>query len=123
MAGDTELAAGNVAEGLRARLADEVADVFLYLLRFADACGIDPITAAHDKITRNETRYPRTPHPRHRHQVHRSPTPPDAAATGLIETGEDRQGGTYFARTRILAATRSRVRHHLPDRFLVAATT
>jgi dCTP diphosphatase len=45
----------------RARLADEVADVFLYLIRFADVCGIDPVTAANHKIDRNETRFPPPP--------------------------------------------------------------
>ncbi|GAA1200328.1 nucleotide pyrophosphohydrolase [Pseudonocardia alaniniphila] len=43
---------------LRARVTDEVADVLIYLARFADVCGIDMIDAAHAKIRRNETRYP-----------------------------------------------------------------
>jgi len=42
----------------RARLADEVADVLLYLVRFADVCGIDVLAEAHAKIDRNETRFP-----------------------------------------------------------------
>lgn len=45
-------------EPLRARLADEIADVLMYLVRFADVCGIDPLSAAWDKIERNEARYP-----------------------------------------------------------------
>lgn len=47
-----------VEEPLRGRLADEVADVLMYLVRFADVCGIDPVSAAWDKIERNEARYP-----------------------------------------------------------------
>lgn len=43
---------------LRARVSDELADVLLYLLRFADVCGIDPAAAAHAKIDRNELRFP-----------------------------------------------------------------
>jgi len=44
----------------RARIADEVADVLIYLVRFADVCGIDPLAAAYAKIDRNEVRYPRS---------------------------------------------------------------
>lgn len=43
---------------LRPRLEDEVADVLIYLLRFADVTGIDPVSAAWAKIGRNEERYP-----------------------------------------------------------------
>jgi hypothetical protein len=39
-------------------VSDELADVLLYLLRFADVCGIDPAAAAHAKIDRNELRFP-----------------------------------------------------------------
>ncbi len=42
----------------KARISDEVADVLIYLVQFADACGIDPLVAAHGKIARNEQRYP-----------------------------------------------------------------
>ncbi|GAA0523298.1 nucleotide pyrophosphohydrolase [Saccharopolyspora thermophila] len=50
-----------LAEGpLRERLADEAADVLLYLVRLADVCGIDVIDAAYAKIERNETRFPPT---------------------------------------------------------------
>jgi dCTP diphosphatase len=42
----------------KARLADEVADVFIYLLQFADKCGIDLVLASYAKIDRNELRYP-----------------------------------------------------------------
>jgi NTP pyrophosphatase (non-canonical NTP hydrolase) len=43
---------------LRNRVSDEVADVMIYLVRFADVCGIDPVAAANAKISRNETRFP-----------------------------------------------------------------
>ncbi len=42
----------------RAALADEVADVLIYLLRLADVVGIDPAAAAAAKIERNEERFP-----------------------------------------------------------------
>ncbi len=41
-----------------ARLADEVADVMIYLVRFADVSGIDVMSAVRAKIERNETRFP-----------------------------------------------------------------
>ncbi|MBO4239801.1 nucleotide pyrophosphohydrolase [Pseudonocardia alni] len=53
----TEIAAG-IDGDLRARLADEVADVLIYLIRFSQVCGIDPTAEAHAKVTRNEARYP-----------------------------------------------------------------
>ncbi|MEV0082897.1 nucleotide pyrophosphohydrolase [Saccharopolyspora sp. NPDC050642] len=50
-----------LAEGsLKERLADEAADVLLYLVRLTDVCGIDLIEAANAKIERNETRFPPT---------------------------------------------------------------
>lgn len=55
---DPQVEAGLVDGGLRGRLADEVADVLIYLLRFADVTGIDPVSAAWAKIERNEDRYP-----------------------------------------------------------------
>ncbi|GAA3040791.1 nucleotide pyrophosphohydrolase [Pseudonocardia yunnanensis] len=45
-------------DSLRQRLADEVADVLIYLVRFADVCRIDLFTEAYAKIGRNESRYP-----------------------------------------------------------------
>lgn len=55
---DVQLAAG-VDDELSTRLADEVADVLIYLIRFSGVCGIDPVAAAHAKVIRNEERYPR----------------------------------------------------------------
>jgi len=37
---------------------EEVADIFLYLIRLADKLGIDIIEAASDKIKKNEQKYP-----------------------------------------------------------------
>lgn len=36
----------------------EIADVLLYLVRLADALGIDPVAAAHEKIALNALKYP-----------------------------------------------------------------
>lgn len=46
----------------RARLADEVADVLIYLVQFADVCGIDLLAEAYAKIERNESRFPTSDH-------------------------------------------------------------
>jgi NTP pyrophosphatase (non-canonical NTP hydrolase) len=46
------------AEPLRSQVEDELADVFLYLLFAADACGIDLGKAAAAKLARNELRFP-----------------------------------------------------------------
>lgn len=55
---EEQIAAQVAQEPLRGRVTDEIADVLMYLVRFADICGIDPLLAAWDKIERNETRYP-----------------------------------------------------------------
>lgn len=44
----------------RARIADEVADVLIYLTRLADLVGIDPADAVDRKIAVNEERFPRS---------------------------------------------------------------
>jgi len=41
----------------KARLADETADVLIYLVRFADVGGIDMLSEAYAKIIRNEERF------------------------------------------------------------------
>jgi len=43
---------------LKTRVADEAADVFLYLLMLCDKLGVDLIQAASDKIDTNERRFP-----------------------------------------------------------------
>ena len=42
----------------RQRLSEEWADVFIYLLRLAQVAGIDPETAAMEKIGLNAEKYP-----------------------------------------------------------------
>ena len=39
-------------------VADEVADVLVYLLRFCAVAGIDPIAAARAKLKKNAVKYP-----------------------------------------------------------------
>jgi NTP pyrophosphatase (non-canonical NTP hydrolase) len=47
-----------LAPSTRAMVADEIADVLIYLLRLARALDVDPIAAATDKLARNRTKYP-----------------------------------------------------------------
>ncbi|MCF8197964.1 MAG: nucleotide pyrophosphohydrolase [Sulfuritalea sp.] len=42
----------------RAEVADEIADVLIYLTELADVLGIDPIVAARAKIAKNAIKYP-----------------------------------------------------------------
>jgi len=37
---------------------EEIADVFLYLIRISDQLGIDPVAAAQEKMIANEKKYP-----------------------------------------------------------------
>jgi dCTP diphosphatase len=55
---DDEINAALSDEDARDRVRMEVADVFMYLLRFADVTGIDLAQATLDKVARNELRYP-----------------------------------------------------------------
>ena len=48
----------NVSADKKAEVADEAADVFLYLLRLCDEMGIDLIHAAEQKIDKNAIKYP-----------------------------------------------------------------
>lgn len=41
-----------------AKIREELADCFLFCVLMADACDIDLISAAHDKIERNAQKYP-----------------------------------------------------------------
>jgi dCTP diphosphatase len=43
---------------LAGRLSDELADIVIYLVRLADVCDIDLLSAAARKIEINEARYP-----------------------------------------------------------------
>lgn len=42
----------------RQAVAEEIADVLLYLTRLADVLGIDPLVAAHRKLRINARKYP-----------------------------------------------------------------
>jgi len=42
----------------REHLADELADTFIYLLKLADAHGIDLVEASHRKLVKNAAKYP-----------------------------------------------------------------
>jgi dCTP diphosphatase len=50
------------AEGIvakhRQRIAEEIGDVLLYLIRLADKVGIEPVEAARQKLDLNATKYP-----------------------------------------------------------------
>ena len=48
----------NLDDGKRAEVADEIADVLIYLTELADVLGIDPIAAAREKIVKNASKYP-----------------------------------------------------------------
>lgn len=45
-------------EDVKARLADEAADVAITLLMFCERAGIDPIAAMHAKLVKNRAKYP-----------------------------------------------------------------
>jgi dCTP diphosphatase len=45
-------------EDYRSRLASEIADVMIYILRLADVTGIDPTDAILNKMRKNEKKYP-----------------------------------------------------------------
>ena len=55
---DTDVEEKLQDDAFRARLSDEVADVFLYLLLICARADIDVVAAAEAKIARNEERYP-----------------------------------------------------------------
>ena len=42
----------------RSAVADEIADVLLYLVRIADVLDIDPLEAAREKMIKNALKYP-----------------------------------------------------------------
>jgi NTP pyrophosphatase (non-canonical NTP hydrolase) len=47
-----------VSGGRRQAVAEEMADVLIYLVRLADETGIDLVAAAHEKCEINERKYP-----------------------------------------------------------------
>ena len=44
----------------RAQVAQEIADIFIYLVRLADKLDVDLLAAAYEKMERNEIKYPAT---------------------------------------------------------------
>src|SRR5688572_6445293 len=42
----------------RERIAEEIGDVLLYLVRIADKVGVDPVAAAREKLSLNAKKYP-----------------------------------------------------------------
>ena len=54
----TERESGALPPEKMAAVADELADVLLYLVRIADKLGVDLLAAAAAKLHRNETKYP-----------------------------------------------------------------
>lgn len=42
----------------KSEVADEIADVLIYLIELADVLGIDPLAAARAKIKKNAVKYP-----------------------------------------------------------------
>ena len=55
---DTEIAARLQTPDGRVAVAEEMADVLIYLVRLADATGIDLLAAASAKVAANAARYP-----------------------------------------------------------------
>ncbi|MBI3830452.1 MAG: nucleotide pyrophosphohydrolase [Planctomycetes bacterium] len=53
-----EVAALVASEAGRAKLREEAADVFLFLLHFAESTGLDLSSAVEDKLRVNERKYP-----------------------------------------------------------------
>jgi NTP pyrophosphatase (non-canonical NTP hydrolase) len=54
----TEAQSRELTPKMLAAVRDEVADVLLYLVRFCDELGIDPIAAAERKLVENDRKYP-----------------------------------------------------------------
>ncbi|MFC1574762.1 nucleotide pyrophosphohydrolase [Gemmatimonadota bacterium] len=54
----TEEASHNLSDSTMSEVAEEVADVQIYLVRLADKLGIDILQAAEAKIQQNERKYP-----------------------------------------------------------------
>lgn len=51
-------ASRDLAPDKRGRVAAEMADVLLFLIRLADELGVDLLVAARDKMAANEAKYP-----------------------------------------------------------------
>ena len=47
-----------LSESKKEAVSHEVADVFIYLMRFCSVTGIDPLIAAEEKLKLNDAKYP-----------------------------------------------------------------
>lgn len=54
----TEEQSLNLSPGVRDKVREELADVFIYLVRLSDRLGIDLMAASWDKVARNAVKYP-----------------------------------------------------------------
>jgi len=54
----TEEQSRQLSDGKLQAVSEEIADVFIYLVRLSDKLGIDLLSAAAAKIKRNEAKYP-----------------------------------------------------------------
>ena len=50
--------ASDIKSELNQRAAEEISDIFLYLIRLADVLNIDPLGSAHEKLKAAEKRFP-----------------------------------------------------------------
>lgn len=58
----TEAQSRDLSASQCAALADEIADVLIYLLRLADVTGVDIEAAVEQKLIKNALKYPVVPH-------------------------------------------------------------
>jgi NTP pyrophosphatase (non-canonical NTP hydrolase) len=54
----TENQSGNLDKKNLEKVRDEIGDIQIYLARFADQLGIDPLYAAKEKLKKNALKYP-----------------------------------------------------------------
>jgi NTP pyrophosphatase (non-canonical NTP hydrolase) len=54
----TEAQSASLSAEQKARVADEMADVLIYLIRIADKLDVNLLAAARDKLVRNAQKYP-----------------------------------------------------------------
>lgn len=48
----------SLSDGKKVAVTHEVADVFIYLMRFCSVTGIDPLLAVEEKLKLNDAKYP-----------------------------------------------------------------
>ncbi len=48
----------NLPDAKRDQVRDEIGDILIYLANLSEKLGIDPVQAAHDKIEKNQIKYP-----------------------------------------------------------------